>query len=230
MKNWIVIVWLCIGSVNGLAQYTYYNQLGGELSDSVSDVITDVELINDTIYTYGGYGDFIIDGTAIQLQKYNLQGELLDFSIFPDASNTTVFTEFTFAFKKTLNEEFFYYSNGFHDSTGTHGVIAKVNKNLDTLWTKQYDNFFPYTLMRKNMDVGDGIIVVGEIESDGSQRGTMLTKIDYDGNILWDNVLRHANGDINRNNSIVMTDEYFVFGGGGEWASTLLDYSLKLTC
>jgi hypothetical protein len=202
---------LCLVTGAFDAQFTYFNEICGELSDTLGDTFTDVEIINDTIYTYAAYAD--PSGQYLQLKKYDRTGELIISKEFELDNNTTYFIEFKYSYVKDNNSENLYFSFGLSDSISSRGIVGKVNEDLDTLWTKQYDHYNPHTYLRGNLDIDDGIILVGEIESDGSQRGTMLTKIDYDGIIIWDEVLGHANGNINRNANVIRKGGYLFLGG-----------------
>ncbi|NNC84178.1 MAG: T9SS type A sorting domain-containing protein [Flavobacteriales bacterium] len=191
-------------------QFTYFNQIAGGVSDTLADVYYNVELIDDTIYTFGGVIDFV-DGLRYKLGKFDLEGNLILEKEY-QVTYPVFWSSTKASFVKTDDETAFYMTVGIADSI-TSGLVGKFDKNLDTLWTKRYDNFSPYTLMRRNMDVGDGIVVVGEFNADGTQRGTMLTKVDYDGDIIWDEVLRQGSGNFYRNGSIVEHEGYYLVGG-----------------
>ncbi|MFT4660330.1 MAG: hypothetical protein ACI8XB_000593, partial [Patiriisocius sp.] len=77
------------------AQFTYFNEICGELSDTLGDTFTDVEIINDTIYTYAAYAD--PSGQYLQLKKYDRTGELIISKEFELDNNTTYFIEFKYS-------------------------------------------------------------------------------------------------------------------------------------
>jgi len=80
MKIRIVILLQILISNSLFAQFNYWNQLSGEPSDSLGDSFTNVEIINDTIYTYGALADF--NGQYLQLRKYETNCSFLSSNEF----------------------------------------------------------------------------------------------------------------------------------------------------
>jgi len=55
-------------------------------------------------------------------------------------------------------------------------------------------------------------VIAGEWDGTANQLGTMLTKIDYDGELLWSQVLQPANGNMIRNFDVIEYQGFIVVG------------------
>ncbi len=117
------------------------------------DLYTNVEVIGENIYVYGGVGD-TQNGIRIQIQRYSLSGELL-LTKEMHLPYDPFFLEVTSSFVKTSNEEGFTISIPVID-TVLSGWVCHIDLALDSIWSQRYDQRSPYTSLRRNIDVGDG--------------------------------------------------------------------------
>ena len=209
MRLLIAVIFLSVLSPSW-AQYTYFNETAGVVQDTLAELFTNVELHGDTILVFGTKG---IDGIEnfIHFRKYAANGVQLQVIEYPYATQT-VFVENTGSFKKLSDTNRFIVTCG-AVSDYSRGYAVSLNAQLDTLWTKQYDIYPTFTYFKRNIDVSDGIVIAGEWDSDGTQRGTMLAKIDYQGNLLWNQVLQPSGGHIIGNFDILEHEGYLVVGG-----------------
>jgi len=133
----LLVFLLLVSNLSTTAQYTYFNVITGVVQDSLSDTFFNIEVVADTIYTYGGQGDFE-NGIRLQLTKWSFEGERFQSQEYLLPFNTTYF-EITNSFKIDQENQFFYLTCGGADSI-VSGYAGKIDLNLDTIWTKRYDH------------------------------------------------------------------------------------------
>ncbi|NNK80651.1 MAG: hypothetical protein HKO93_04060, partial [Flavobacteriales bacterium] len=186
----LIIILSCVFT-SGRGQFTYFNQTAGGVSDSLIDSYTNVEVLGDTLYIYGGIDDDAGD-MRLLLRKYNVQGQQVGESEI-EMPFGTVFMETTASFVKSQDDLGFHITISVLDSV-VSGWVCSLTTQFDTLWTNRYDQWSPFTSFRRNIDVGDGIVMAGENQPPGTQRGTILTKIDNEGELVWSTELQHTPG------------------------------------
>ena len=71
--------------------------------------------------------------------------------------------------------------------TQWHGMLWKINKNLDTLWHKEYVNPIPDSSLQfsSSLIVDDGLILYGTSCQYDIYGDCFIMKVDFNGNELW---------------------------------------------
>jgi hypothetical protein len=202
----------------GVGQYTYFDQVIGEFGDDASETKTNIEVLNDKFYTWGGgiassviYEDIIV---------FDEEGLIIDEREYP-SPDAFVYIGNTNSFQRIPGEGNFLFSHGLIDANGIHGFLMKVDDELDTLWTRLVDVFPGETYIFTHAWDSDGFILAAEHQVAGVGNGTFIAKVDVEGEYLWHTVLHEPEEGSYRNRYIsVIPEGYIVSGSEGGGAST----------
>ena len=217
MKTFLLIIVLCFYSIISYGQYDYYNIVIGESSDLESETSTNIEILHDSIFTWGGGVNSGVDFELIRMYTaggIQLNERILIFSdnyIYPGATNS---------FQKIPEEEAFLMSHALVDQEGTKGLLMKVGLDLDTLWTRTYDMYAPDTYFYTHTWDGDGFVLAGEHGNGPGVRGTFIAKVDPEGELLWTNVIHPPNGAYRNVQISALTSGFVVSGGSNAGGNT----------
>lgn len=197
------------------AQFTYFNQITGESGDLSSEVCANVEVVNDGYVIWGA----AIDDNILKhfIRKYNLEGEIVNENILIH-QNQYVLSGIVNSFKWNPYIQKFIYIHGTNLNSGTtEGYLIEFDQNLDTVFTKRYAQYPPYTYPFIFEVEPDGYIVVGEQGGISNSNGTFIMKLDFAGNVLWSEILQpEVYQHIYRNWSIIRTDSGYLISGFGK--------------
>ena len=195
------------------AQYTYFNQLTGEAGDLESQSAANVEVVEDG---YVVWGAGIVQDTLFHfIRKYSLDGESYEENtlIFPDEY---VLTGIVNSFKWNPIIDRFVYIHGTNMDSTTEGLMIEFNESLDTTYTRRYSQYDPYTYPFIFIQEDDGYVIVGEYGALMNSAGTFIMKLDFEGNLIWDEILQpEVYQHIYRNQTITELEDGYLLAGGG---------------
>lgn len=198
------------------AQFIYFNQIYGEQNDLLSEGCSNVEVVDDGYVIWGGGID---DNTLLSfVQKYSLSGVLIDENILFDDSAEYVYAGITKSFQWNPYTEIFVFIQGVNllGQGNLEGYLIEFDTNLDTTFTRRYNQYAPYTYPFVFQIEEDGYVVVGET-GNSTSAGTFIMKLDFEGNVLWSEIMQPVvSGDIYRNNSILKLEDQYMISGYGQ--------------
>jgi len=209
MRLLILILSLYFCHTHGISQYVYFNQVTGVSGDLISEGVTNIEIMNDQYFVWGGGINNSVQFKL--LRTLDVDGSIVTENnlLFPDSY---VYSGITNCFQRIPGEESFLMSHAIVDSEGTKGFLMKVDNSLDTLWTKKLDMYAPYTYVFTHTWDEDGFILAGEHGNGPGVRGTFIAKVDTEGELLWTQVIHPPTGAY-RNVQISALDNGYVVSG-----------------
>lgn len=76
-----------------------------------------------------------------------------------------------------------------------HGMLWKIDKNLDTIWHKEYTNPIADSALQFSSStiVNDGVIICGSSNQYDAYGDYFMMKVDFDGNEIWRNTVHVPN-------------------------------------
>lgn len=193
-----------------MGQFTYFNSLWGLEADERSDSGTNLEVLGDSLYVFGAGIDsgndfflsFIVDSEGNEISS-------VDLSI----DTSYIYSGFTHSVLFHPSDSTFLFSQGVIQSE-VRGMLLKMDKNLDTLWTRTYSQYSPNTYFYTHAPSTNGFILAGEhVVSDPAGRGTFIMEIDTAGNVLWHNEIHAPEEGLFRNRSISQLNSKFIVSG-----------------
>jgi hypothetical protein len=164
---------------NGFAQQNY---LSSRISYEALDVGVDV-IVSDSGYIFLDH--FIDDSSRVGFQVI-----YTDWNLFLQLIKKYVSIQYSIycgrhGVFEYNNEDSIFYFGGYKGSSDAQMVLYKFNNQGDTLWTKEYGNFYYQAGQQTKMTRDHGFITV-LIEEDSIQGyGISLVKSDPVGNISW---------------------------------------------
>jgi len=215
----ILIIIMCIAfAPDGAGQYTYFNVTNGSENSNGPMTTANVEVIGDQIVTWSGGSD--AEGNlAYFFHKFDIDGQLIE-TVPYYFGEAFVWTGATVSFQKVPNSQESMTVHGISDSEGTHGLIMRMDESLDTLWTSQYDMLPPYTYFLAHTWNNDTLVIAGEFDNIPGGKGTFVSKLNSDGEILSTQVIHEASEGSYRNLFISVAPNGVVVsgasGGGDE--------------
>jgi hypothetical protein len=197
-------------SVLGInAQYTYFSETFGEFGDQETESVTNVEVIGDSIYMFGGIDSDEIPFSTL-LRIVDMNGDLIDERILPKDYNS-FFIGRNNAVSKTSDNSFLFTQAVLQD--GTKGIAIRYNLSLDTLWEKTYD-LYPSTLtnFRSNYSKDGVNLVLGE---HNSLYSSFLISLSEEGEVIWNKTLRNGiDGSVGYiNEDLIFLEDGYLIGG-----------------
>ena len=215
MMRFVYLFILIVNCASADAQFTYFNLITGEQGDLSSEVCANVEAVTDGYVVWGAE----IDDNILKhfIRKYNLDGQIVNENILVH-QNQYVLSGIVNSFKWNPYIQKFVYIHGtnFNDGT-TKGYLIEFDENLDTVFTKHYFQYPPYTYPFIFEVESDGYIVTGEYGGIMNSNGTFLMKLDFEGNIIWSEILQQeVYQHIYRNWQIIKIDGGYLITGGGK--------------
>ena len=237
----LALVWACsVQWVSG--QFTYFNQITGDLYDLEDNSSTNVEVVEDGYVVWGGGID---DGLIFYfVRKYDFLGNIVEENLlaFP---GEYLYMGITNSFKHNPYNGEFVMVQGSGMEGMVKGRFLRFDENLELIDSRYYDMYSDFTLDPYFIPKGpyffgilveqDAYIVYAEIvyaHSDvGTSHGTFLMKMDFEGNVIWNEVMQtitSPGGNRNREMLPLGNGGYLVAGGGrtseGTF-STLVNYA-----
>lgn len=206
----LILILMCIALIHkGYGQYTYFNHVFGSTDDQSSQFDTCIELIDSIWYTWGGG----VDGPFFNsVSTYSSSGIFQDDAIWTFPQSLIYLGE-TNSFQKIPGENAFLFSQAIEDVNGSHGLLMKVDSNLDTLWTSILDIYIGQTSVITHAWDGDGFILAGEHQVAGVGNGTFIAKVDTEGQYLWHTVLHEPDEGSYRNRYISSIGNGYILSG-----------------
>ena len=220
----LLILKLCVLGVT--AQYTYFNNTYGEFGDQETEVISNVVVVGDIIYLFGGI-DNDQDPFSFLLRAIDNQGETIIENTVPINNSLTLIGDCQAV--SPINPNKFVYTQATVQGE-LKGYVTIYDELLDTVWMKTYNLFSSQTYFRSNIVDESGIIILGEDASFSNATGTFILKIDFDGNIVWSNLLHNVNEEMVHvnENVITLTDGYLLGGNKqGQFTAMLTKTDLE---
>jgi hypothetical protein len=197
-------------SVLGInAQYTYFSETFGEFGDQETESVTNVEVVGDSIYMFGGIESDIIPFSTL-LRIVDIDGDLIDERIMPKDYNSFLIGHGN-AVSKTSDNSFLFTQQVSQD--GGKGIAIRYNLSMDTLWEKTYD-LYPSTstYFRSNYSKNDVNLVLGE---HNSLYSSFLISLSEEGEVIWNKALRNGiDGSVGYNNEdLIFLEDGYLIGG-----------------
>ena len=163
------------------------------------------------------------NGEGIQfIRKYDFEGNILNENILIDSDGEYVLGGIISSFHWNPYIQKFIYLHGVNLNNGTtEGYLIEFNQNLDTVFSKRYNQYTPYTYPFIFQVESDGYIVVGEYGGIMNSNGTFLMKLDFEGNIMWSEIMQpEVYEHIYRNLNILKMSYGYMISGWGRIAET----------
>ncbi len=221
IRNLLTII-LIVNCALSSAQFTYFNQITGDLTDEESQSATNIEVVEDGYVIWGaGIEDNIL---KYFIRKYNLSGEIINENVLI-SQNEYVLIGLTNSFKWNPFIQKFVYIHGTNLNDGTtEGYFIEFDQALNAIFTRNYSQYPPYTYPFIFEVEPDGYIVVGEYGVISNSSGSFIMKLDFEGNILWSEILQtDIYQNIYRNLNILKTETGYLIAGGGSTPETGYD-------
>ncbi len=216
MKRSLITVILVVNCALTSAQFTYFNQITGDLTDESSETVANVEVVDDGYVLWGGGVNENMQGLQF-VRKYDLLGNIVDENILIDPEGVYVLGGIINSFKWNSYLNKFVYIHGVNlDDSTTEGYLIEFDQNLNIVFTKRYNQYPPYTYPFIFDLESDGYVVAGEYGGISNSNGTFIMKLDFEGNILWSEIMQtEIYQNIYRNRNILKTENGYLIAGGG---------------
>lgn len=225
MMRFLILFLFIVNCVPAGAQFTYFNQITGEFGDLSSEICANVELANDGYVIWGAE----IDDNVLKhfMRKYSLEGEVV-YENNLTFENEYLYTGIVASMQWNPYTNQFVAMQGSDMGATTEARLLTFNENLELEDNLYFDNYDPFTYFLGFLIEPDGYVVMGETASIQNTQGTFLMKLDFEGNVIWNQVLQpDVYQHIFRNWNIIKIDSgYLVFGGGSTPASNFEPYGL----
>jgi hypothetical protein len=195
MKQIIILfyfVLFCV-DVNGQQylnrKYEFYNEYN-------PNVFSAMNFNNNEFYCAGGFAKNNNLLTAF-FSKVDLNtGEIEDSSLIESDSLSIAFGNLGGGFPE-INQSFYYFGSSKKDSTGT-GILFKLNKSCDTIYTKQivdsnYENTFFYLTRGSGLKLlGVGYVDYWDSLYNKRENRVLFIETDTLGNVIWKKTFGYA--------------------------------------
>ena len=198
MKNFLIIIWLFFCVMFASAQdSTYFNKLIFPYTNSTINIRSIVKL--DTVY-YSNFGWLSNISDTIQclgIIKTCANGNIINVAKWGDTTNA-FYSYPNNSLICTSDSCFMIAAVSMSPNKGTIGYLMKVNRNLDTIWTKTFTHpdtlaasqpganiFNTLTAIRETYD--GGFIISGNYYKNCNPNidRSYLMKVDSSGNLQW---------------------------------------------
>ena len=207
---WIFIVSCALCS----AQFTYFNQITGNLYDQNSELSTNIEVKENSYVIWGGGVDSI--NSFVHIRKYDLDGNALNEHILYD-ENEYFYPGIVASMQWNPYTQQFVVMQGADVGATAEARMLTFDENLQLEDNLYFDNYNPYTYFLGFLIESDGYVVLGETASMDYTQGTFLMKLDFDGNVIWNEVLQpDVYQHIYRNWSVLKIDAGYLISGYGK--------------
>ncbi len=214
----MLIGFFCILPVFSKGQYIYFNQLTGIQGDLQSELTANIELHNNNYFIWGGGID---NGIPFHyVRRYDVYGAALqtNYLSFP---TEYFYTGVTISFQWDPFSERFVVIHGSESLNGVQGRFLAFNTDLELVTDLYYDLYPPNTYFFGFLIEPDGFVVIGEQGAAMNSEGTFIAKLDFEGNVVWNEILQpEVFQHIYRNLSIVAINEGYLMAGRGNTGST----------
>ena len=213
MKTFLVIAVQFCWINSALCQFTCFNQVTGEQGDLMSEFGSNVEVVNDSYVVWGGGIDTI--GLMCFIRKYNMDGSVFDENIVYD-EDEYFYTGITNSMQWNHYTNQFVVLQGADLGDVTEGRFLTFDEDLNLMDDLFYDEHPPNTYFFGFHIEEDGYIIFGEYGALVYAEGTFIMKLDFDGNVIWSEIMQpEVYQHIYRNNSIIELEDGYLIGGYG---------------
>lgn len=215
--RWALFFLLLMNCLSSSSQFSYFNQINGEQGDLSSENSSNVEVVDDGYVIWGGGVNN--DTLFYYTQKYDLSGNFLEENILYDDSAEFVYTGRTKSFQWNPYTQTFVFIQGVNliGQSRVEGYLIEFDTNLDTVFTRRYNEYAPYTYPFVFRIEEDGYVVVGETGGISYSAGTFIMKLDFEGNVIWKEVMEPlVYEDIYRNWTIEKLNDGYLIAGRGK--------------
>ncbi len=203
---------------------TYFNVITGADNLLRSQTSAGIHAAADGYVVWGGGVD---DGTSFYfLRKYNVESsDYEEFEFILPGESLFIGIRTSFQFNPYTNQ-YVVFQGGGENGGGLQGRMLVFNDNLELEQNLYFDLFPPHTYFYGFLVEPDGYIVSGEMFSATgvfpTYNGTFLTKIDFEGNVVWNQVLKpRVPGYQYRNNYLLKTETGYILTGWGRFNSNV---------
>ena len=217
IRNLLTII-VFVNCALASAQFTYFNQITGEFGDLSSEVCSNV-VVSEEGYVI--WGAAINDNVLIHfIRRYNSNGEIINTqeNIF---GGEYMYSGITNSFQWNPYTQEFVMLQGSDLGDSVEGRMLTFNENLQLQNNLYFNDYDPYTYFFGFLIEPDGYVILGENASVMNSQGTFNMKLDFEGNILWSEIMQtEIYQNIYRNRSILKTDGGYLIAGGGSSPET----------
>jgi len=198
-----------------IAQFTYFSQLTGIQGDEEIEQVSNIEVVNDGYVVWGGGANNQI-GLFHFVRKHDFQGQLIDQTTVVYYPEDYLYSGIVNSFQYNPHTDEFVMLQGAETPTGVQGRMLAFNQNLDLVSDLYYDIYPPNTYFYGFLIEEDGYVITGEQGSDINSEGTFIAKLDFEGDVLWNEILQpEVYQQIYRNLSIIPVQEGYLLAGRG---------------
>ena len=212
-KLFLNIILIVLGLHTAQAQYTYFNQIEGEIGDLASETMSNIEVVDDGYITWGGG---INNGVDLEyMRKFDLNGVLVDENIL-DLGDESFYAGIVNSMQWNPYTEQFVVLQGSIIGDGLSARLLSFDTDLELDQNMVFDTYSPNTYFYGFLIEEDGYVIYGEQGALSNSEATFIMKMDFEGNVLWNEILQvEVYQDIYRNTTIAKTEnQYLIFGGG----------------
>jgi hypothetical protein len=215
----LTIVLIITPSILQGQQFTYFSQLTGIQGDQESEQVANVEVLPDGYMVWGGGANAQV-GLFHFVRKYSLNGAILGQTTVVYYPEDYLYSGIVGSFQYNPYTDEFIMLQGAETPNGVQGRFLTFNQSIELTRDLYYDLYQPYWTYFFGFHIEpDGYVVFGEqgysnTNSIGEQAGTFMAKLDYEGNVLWNQVVQPVLFQhIYRNWTIAPLDDGYLLGG-----------------
>lgn len=206
MRLIMIISVNCLMTISVMSQFTYFNQLDGPVD--YPETTGNIEVVGDSLYVHGAVSN---GGDLCEyIRIYDNEGVFIDERLY--CFDFFVYSGATSSFQPIPDTDEFLFMHAKVD-TVIRGFIMKFDLGLDTIWTKQYDEYFPETYFYTFAPSDSGFVIAGEHGPTPGERGTFIMEIDTVGNLLWHNEIHAPEEGLFRSHSISTYGNNYITSG-----------------
>ncbi len=222
MRTLVTLIFSIICALTN-AQFSYINQITGELTDEESETGTNIEVLPSGYIVYGGGVNSAEDHIFIFTRKYSFDGNLLLENRI-NINGEYPYVGMTNSFQWNPYTDEFVMLHGSDLGDTVEGRMLTFNENLELQANLYFDYYAPYTYFFGFLIEPDGYAVIGENASVMNSQGTFNMKFDFEGNVLWTGIMKpEIYQNIYRNLNIMKTETGYLIAGGGSTPETGYD-------
>ncbi len=212
--RFLITIFLIVNCALTSAQFTYLNQITGDLTDNESESVSNIEVVENFYYVFGSG----IDTTGLfeHIKKFDLNGNLIDSNRLY-FENEYFYAGLTKSFQWNPYNEQFVILQGSDLGDNVEGRMLTFNSELEIQDNLYFDNYTPYTYFFGFLIEPDGYVIYGETGGIPYSAGTFIMKLDFEGNVLWSELMQPLiYEDVYRNWTIEKLDYGYLITGGGK--------------
>ncbi|NNK81420.1 MAG: T9SS type A sorting domain-containing protein [Flavobacteriales bacterium] len=201
---------LTVCSLGAYAQFTYFNHLNGVQGDDIVQRPTNVQVIDDRIFTWGLQNDG--NGTMYTAKEFDLNGQLIN-ETFLEFEDAFLYIGASESFVKVQDEDALIFCQTKVSTLGYQGILIKFNDQLDSVWTRLYDFMGPDTYFFTLTQSDTGFVIAGDNQFAPGQQGTFVAFLDSTGNYIDHVQVQEPSDGYHRNWNISVIPDGLVLSG-----------------